>query len=142
MRIPSLLRELPAYVGASAVAFAVDFAILAALVNLAGLRVLLAAAISFVAGGVVLYFLSVRFVFRFRRLSNGAVELPLFVVLGLAGLAVNLAVMHVVSELAHIHFLVAKMGAAVCTFGINFALRRALLFTPLAATPRARGVVE
>jgi putative flippase GtrA len=30
----------------------------------------------------------------------------------------------------HLHYLVAKIGAAACTFFVNFVVRRLVLFTP------------
>lgn len=125
-------RELALYLAASFAAFAVDVGLLAALVKLAGWHYLAAAAASFIAGGVFLYVLCVKYVFRFRRIQDPTLELPYFVGLGLVGLAVNTAAMYAAVELAHVYFLLAKVGAAGCTCLVNFALRRALLFAPAA----------
>jgi putative flippase GtrA len=92
---------------------------------------LTAATTSFAAGGAFLYFVSVNFVFGFRRISNRAIELPLFLALGVAGLIVNTTVMFVAVEKVHLHYLVAKVAAAGCTFTVNFLLRRNLLFSRL-----------
>jgi len=123
--------ELLLYGAASAAALLVDAGLLTALVERAGWQYLTAAVVSFAAGGVFLYFVSVTWVFRFRRIGNPALELPLFVGLGLAGLVVNIAVMFVAVETAHVHFLVAKAAAAACTFTTNFLLRRNLMFSRL-----------
>jgi len=121
--------ELLLYAGASAAALVLDVAVLTALVERAGWPYLAAAASSFIAGGVFLYVLSVRFVFPLRRIGNPVVELPLFVALGLAGLVVNTAVMFAAVEAVHVHYLIAKAGAAACTFTTNFLLRRNLMFS-------------
>jgi putative flippase GtrA len=134
----SLLREIPSYFGASAIALCVDVGTLAALTKIAGWHYFAAAAISFTAGGVVLYLISVRFVFGFRRVERGVLELPLFILLGVIGLGVNLAVMRLGVEYAHAGLLVAKGAAASCSFVVNFALRRALLFAPAAIVSNGR----
>lgn len=130
--LPPLMRELLAYGLSSAAAFATDIGLLAVLVRYAGLHYLAAATISFVSGALVLYLLAITVVFRFRRIDNRTLELTYFVALGGAGLAVNVAVMAAVVELAHLHFLAAKVIAAGCTFLVNFLLRRQLLFVPAA----------
>ena len=121
--------ELLLYAGASGAALVLDVAVLTALVERAGWPYLAAAASSFIAGGVFLYVLSVKFVFPLRRIGNPVVELPLFVALGLAGLVVNTAVMFAAVEAAHTHYLIAKAGAAACTFATNFLLRRNVMFS-------------
>lgn len=124
------------YALASGAALLVDVSLLAGLVSGAGWPYLPASAISFVAGGLALYLLSITVVFRFRRVPNPALELPLFVVLGLAGLAVNCLIMFVAVGTLHVGYLAAKGGAAVCTFSVNFLLRRNAMFTRL---PRSGG---
>ena len=126
------ILELLLYAAASAAALAVDVGVLALLVSQAGWGYLPAACVSFTVGGVFLYFVSIRFVFRFRRITNRAMELPLFVGLGLAGLVVNTVVMFVAVEGANLHYLLAKGAAAGCTFATNFVLRRRLMFARLA----------
>ena len=49
--------------------------------------------------------------------------------MGIVGLGVSVAVMYAVVEGGNLHYLLAKICAAGCTFGVNFALRRLLLFT-------------
>jgi putative flippase GtrA len=120
--------EFLAYALASAAALGVDGGLLSVLVGWAHWNYLLAAATSFVCGGIFLYFISVRVVFRFRRINRAALELPLFVGLGAVGLFTNVLVMYIAVEGAHIHYLIAKGAAAACTFITNYLLRRHLLF--------------
>jgi putative flippase GtrA len=42
---------------------------------------------------------------------------------------VNLVVIYVAVDTMGIPLLLAKLGAAACTFGVNFLLRRQFLFT-------------
>lgn len=116
----------------SAVALAIDAAILQVLVKQAGWHYLRASAVSFIAGAGVAYLLSVRFVFRFRRLSNRAVEFSYFLALGVVGLLVNAAAMSIAVTGVGLGLITAKLFAAICTFTTNLVLRRGLLF----AAPR------
>lgn len=128
-----LLQQAAGYVGASALAFVADISILALLVSELEVPYLPAAAISFTAGTVVVYWLSIRHVFDYRRLADWRREFSIFAALGLVGLAVNLAAMFVLVSGVGMHFLLGKVGAASCTFAVNFLLRRWALFTPRTA---------
>lgn len=129
-RLKELLLESGKYLGAAVLALAVDATALWVLTSYCGWNYLLAAITTFVVGGVVLYALSVSFVFSHRRTTKRAVELPSFVALGLVGLIVNLLVIRFGVEAARLSVLHAKLAASMCSFGVNFALRRVLLFSP------------
>ena len=101
-RLNAPLLEIVTYGLATSIAFAVDLSLLTLLVTYGGVFYALAAAISFIVGGVVLYFLSVRFVFRFRRVANHKLELSYFVMLGVAGLMVQTVVMIAVDQRLHV----------------------------------------
>jgi putative flippase GtrA len=109
--------------------------LLALLVSAANVHYLVAASISFICGGAVVYALSVVYVFRFRRVENRALELSVFVALGAAGLVVNAAVIYLAVSAGHLHFMIGKVLAAGCTFCTNFVLRRYFLFSPTLAPP-------
>lgn len=122
--------ELIRYGLVSACAFTVDVALLWILAKQLGVHYLLAASISFLAGGLVAYLLSIRFVFRHRRVQTRSIEGSAFVALGIAGLAVNIAIMALAVGAADAPLLVGKAAAACGTFGVNYLLRKHLLFTP------------
>ncbi len=128
-----LARELLGYAVASAVAFAVDLAVLEALVRLAGWHYLVAASASFTAGAAVAYLLSVRYVFSYRQLDDPRLEFAGFVGLGVAGLIVNAAVLYATVGRAGLGLVAAKVVAAGGTFLTNFTLRRRILFVPARA---------
>jgi putative flippase GtrA len=125
------IREVGFYGAASACALAVDVGMLQLLSAVLGIHYLAASAISFVAGGVVLYFLSVKFVFTSRRVDSRTLELSFFLALGLIGLVVNAAVIYVAVGPLHAPLLAGKFAAAGFTFSTNFVLRRYLLFSPV-----------
>jgi putative flippase GtrA len=133
-----LARELIRYVGASAAALALDFSLLWLQVAVIGVPYLAAAAISFLCGTALVYWASVSHIFGFRRLESARNEFAIFLAVGLVGLAINLGVIHIGVSRLGLHYLLAKVGAAGCTFLANFAMRRWLLFTPWARAPAAR----
>jgi putative flippase GtrA len=98
--------------------------------TLLGVPYLVAAAISFSVGTVLLYWGSTRYVFRFRRLGDSRKEFWAFLFIGVAGLAVNLLAVYLLVEYLKLHPLIAKVGAGAMTFLANFGFRRFLLFTP------------
>ena len=124
------LREVLVYGAGAAAAFAVDVALLAALVELLGVHYLLAATVSFTAGTVVVYLVSVRYAFAYRRFNRANVEFTIFAALGGVGILVNLLVMYAGVQGLHLHYLLAKILAAGVTFSTNYGTRRLLLFTP------------
>jgi putative flippase GtrA len=127
--VRATIEDLLRYAVASAAALAVDVGLLTLLVSHARLPYLPASALSFTAGAVLLYLVCVKFVFRYRRVPTPVLELPLFVALGLVGLAVNCLVMYLGVSQLHENYLLAKALAATFTFGTNFALRRVGMFS-------------
>ena len=123
------VREVFAYSAASAVGLAVDVGLLWSLVELAGWHYLLAATIAFVGGTVVVYLLSVGFIFRHRRIKDRRLEFALFATIGVLGVMVNLVVLKVAVDVADVHYLIGKLASIAFTFSLNFGLRRGLLFT-------------
>jgi putative flippase GtrA len=136
MNLRALLAlEVVRYGIISVVALTVDIALLALLTQAFALHYLIAATCSFLAGGVVAYLLSIRFVFRYHRMQVRMFEAAAFVALGVAGLIVNTVVMTLVVGEAGASVLTGKLAAAGLTFGVNFLLRKLVLFTPREASP-------
>ncbi len=122
-------NELAAALPVAAVALAVDVATMHGLVSLLGAHYLTAATAGFTLGVLVNYALSVRFVFRHRRIESRRQELAVFVLIGLCGLAINAAALAVAVEILGRHYLIGKTMASGLTFLFNFGVRRQLLFT-------------
>ena len=90
---------------------------------------LASSAISYTAGGVVHYLLSVTLVFRNRRLSDRWTEFAAFFCLGLLGLAATQAILKLSVEGLGMTYATAKLGAVGASFTLNFVARKALLFS-------------
>ena len=133
-----LLKEAVGYGLASAIALAVDAGVLFVLVHFFGWWYLGAATVSFAAGVVITYLISVRLVFKHHRIESRHREFLAFVLIGVIGLAVNLAIMFVAVSLFGWNYMIGKGAAACGTFLCNFGLRRQVLFS--ASRVQASGV--
>ena len=114
---------------ASALALAGDFGTLVVLTELAGVYYLTSAAAGFTVGILIAYVLSVRWVFSKRRLADASTERAIFLLIGLAGLAINHVVMFALTEIALLPYAVSKIGSAGLVFAFNFSIRKIVLFT-------------
>ena len=121
------IAEFAKYFAASAIAFATDGGLLA-LATRAGLAYPLAAAVGFLAGLAVAYWLSIRWVFEARSLNNGLAEFVAFASIGIAGLGLTELVLWGTIEHLAWSLALAKVAAAGCVFLFNFGARKALLF--------------
>jgi putative flippase GtrA len=121
--------ELLRYLAVSAIALAVDTAAL--LLAASFVHYLWAATLGFLLGAVTSYLLSVRWVFRHRRLAAfPKTEFAAFAAVGVAGLGLNNLAIYVAVEHAGLGLLAAKAVAAMLTFSFNFGLRKWGLFRP------------
>lgn len=128
-RSARLTREFAGYLAASLVALAVDLGSFSL-----GLRVLhlgwpLAATLGFVLGVAVAYGLSIRWVFRQRRMADRqGHEFALFLLVGVCGLGLTQLVLWIGIGNLHLQPELVRMGAAGVTFAFNYAVRTLLLF--------------
>lgn len=121
--------ELLRYLAVSGVALAVDTAGLLLAANF--VHYLWAATFGFVLGATTSYLLSVRWVFRHRRLAAfPRTEFAAFAGVGVAGLGLNNLAIYAAVEHAGLGLLMAKAVAAMLTFSFNFGLRKWGLFRP------------
>ena len=121
--------ELLRYFAVSAVALAVDTTALLLAANV--MHYLWAATLGFLLGAVTSYLLSVRWVFRHRRLAAfPKTEFAAFAAVGVAGLGLNNLAIYAAVEHAGLNLLMAKAVAAMLTFSFNFGLRKWGLFRP------------
>ena len=125
----SMITEGFRYVAAGALALALDFGAYAGLIRLADVHYLVAAPIGFSLGLALIYFLSVRWVFRERRLGDARVEFAVFAAIGVTGLALNQLIIWLGVEKAGLAYETAKLVSAALVFGFNFGSRKLALFT-------------
>ena len=128
-----MLRDLALYGFASAAALTVDWTVLTLLVR-HGVSAAAAAAIGFSLGMLVTYAASIGFVYADRRQGSKVRELTLFVLIGLAGLGLNVLLICAFGSLLGLAAPIAKAPTAGIVFLFNFAARRAMLFAVPGAT--------
>ena len=128
-RFRGIAHESARYFGASALALAIDFGVFIGLIRLFGVHYLVAAPIGFMLGLATIYGLSIRWVFRQRRLKDARLEFALFSALGLAGLVLNEAIVYSCVEFLAFPDWLAKIGSAGAVFCFNFISRKLMLFT-------------
>ena len=128
-RLAAVSGEFWRYLLASVVALALDFGLLWLLTSRLGLHYLTSSAISYSAGAVLHYAISVRLVFRERRVSDRRKEFLGFFAIGLMGLAANQLVMRAAVEVLEQSYLIGKVAAVGVSFILTFVMRRAVLFT-------------
>lgn len=122
------LHEFIRYGFASAIALIVDGVLLWLLTEFLGFSYLLSGAISFTAGLIVVYLLSVFWVFERRLVRSRAAEFAIFALIGLVGLAFNEAILYLFTSLLGVYYLVSKVASVVVVFSWNFAARKWILF--------------
>jgi putative flippase GtrA len=108
--VKTLIREALLYTSMSAVLPCVDIALLWILVHYISWSYLLAATVSFSAGILVGYILSVKAVFTYRRLKNQRIEFASLAGVGIVGLAINDAAMSLGVGYLGEHYLAAKVA--------------------------------
>jgi putative flippase GtrA len=116
------------YLACSALALAVDTGVYFGLLKLM-VPYATAAACGFACGLWVAYVLSVRFVFKTRRLRSERIEFVVFAAVGLFGLGLTEALLWFMIEISGTDALHAKLMTAGFVFASNFTLRKLILFT-------------
>jgi putative flippase GtrA len=122
------IQEALRYGAVSAFGLTVDISILWVLIHYLACGYLWAATMSFVAGLLVGYALSVILVFKYRRLKDPRLEFASFAAIGAVGVAINAAAMTIGVKYLGLHYLIAKCGSACFTFLWNYLARRQFLF--------------
>lgn len=124
----AVLQEGLRYFLASALALALDFALLTALVEWAHWHPLIAASLGFAAGTLVTFVISSAWVFRQHSYSHWSAGLAVFALIGVSGLLVNLMLIWLGTEALGWDYRLAKLGAAGGSFLFNFCARKLALF--------------
>ena len=117
-------EEFLRYTAAAGIALGVDVGLLFVLTEFGGLHYLVSATIGFLGGLIVNYFLSVRFVFAKRTLTNETHELFIFSSIGILGLIVHNGLLWTLTEWVGLYYLVSKIIATGFVFLWNFTVRK------------------
>ena len=124
-----LSRELPRYIVAGSVAFAVDFSVLYVFTEFVGLHYLISNLLSNSCGFVVVYTLNTRWVFSYRKYDQTTTEVSIFIVIVVIGVGVNELILALIVEEFSQSYLIAKLWATGVVFMFNFVARRYFLFS-------------
>ncbi|MDO5836614.1 MAG: GtrA family protein [Methanobacterium sp.] len=109
-------------------AFIVDFSSLFFLTYFLGIYYLVSAAIAFVFGLIINYFLSISWVFNRRTINNRKIEFGAFTLIGIVGIFLNELFIWFFTENIQIYYLSSKIIAAVIILFWNFFARKYALF--------------
>ncbi len=112
----------------SVIAFIVDFGLFFLLTNIAHIHYLISNGISFTNGHVVNYVLSVTWVFKNRKYESRRVELTLFFIIGIVGIAFNELFLWLFTDIAGIYHLTSKIITIVIVYFINYFMKKYILF--------------
>lgn len=122
-----LLAQVMKFGVVGALAFVVDYGLLALLTEVFGVNYLVSATISFTASVVFNYAASMRYVFTHKEGMSRRREFAIFVVLSAIGLLINNGCMWAGVELLGVHYLVVKIAATAVVMVWNFMTRKVFL---------------
>lgn len=109
-------------------AFIVDWGSLYVLTEFFEIYYLISAAISFVLGLFVNYFISIIWVFGNSTVSNRWIEFLIFTIIGIIGLALNEVIMYLGSNVLELYFMFSKLCSTGIVFFWNFYARKIILY--------------
>lgn len=112
----------------STIGFAVDFALLVFLVEVAGIHYIVSATIGFAVGTTITYFFSVHWIFSHRNLTRKSAEYMVFIGVGVVGIILNDVLLWFFTDILSIYYMVSRMLGGVMVFFWNFLARKRLLF--------------
>ncbi|MBU9736560.1 GtrA family protein [Diplocloster agilis] len=107
-----------------AIAFLIDYAIMIALTELAGINYLVSSGISFTISVIVNYILSITIVFKPKKDANKTKEFIIFVFLSVIGLGLNQLLMYIQVDILAIFYMLAKIVATAVVMIYNFITRK------------------
>ena len=104
-----------------------DYGLLFALTEWAGLYYLLSSMLSFSISTIFNYVASVRWVFAVNQKYSKTRNFVLFVILSIIGLGLNALAMWLGVEFLHWHYMIVKIGATALVMVWNFITRKKVL---------------
>jgi len=116
------------YIIVGGLAFIVDFSSLFIFTEYLGIYYLISAALAFILGLIINYYLSVSWVFDKRTLNNRTLEFSVFTAIGIVGLGLNEIFMWFFTEELKLYYLISKIISAIIILFWNFIARKFTLF--------------
>lgn len=116
------------YTFVGGLAFIFDFSLLFFLTEYFNIYYLVSAAVAFLLGLTINYFLSVAWVFEKRSINSKQLEFFIFALIGIIGLALNELFMWFFTDMINIHYLFSKLISTALVFLWNFFIRKISLF--------------
>lgn len=110
-----------------ALAFCIDYGLLALLTEAFGVNYLVSATISFTVSVVFNYLASMRYVFTHKEDMSRRREFVIFIILSVVGLLINNVCMWAGVELLGVHYLIVKIAATAIVMVWNFVTRKIFL---------------
>lgn len=110
-----------------ALAFCIDYGLLALLTEAFGVNYLVSATISFTVSVVFNYLASMRYVFTHKEDMSRRREFVIFTILSVIGLLINNVCMWAGVELLGVHYLIVKIAATAIVMVWNFVTRKIFL---------------
>lgn len=110
------------------VSFLTNFGVFLVFVNFLGLHWFAANVAGFVAGTLMNYVLSVRFVFESRIFLRRHLEVFFTLIVSILGVAMETLLIHLGYEVMNLNLNLSKVGAAGVVFFWNYGARRFLIF--------------
>lgn len=110
-----------------ALAFCIDYGLLALLTEAFGVNYLVSATISFTVSVVFNYLASMRYVFTHKEDMSRRREFVIFIILSVIGLLINNVCMWAGVELLGVHYLIVKIAATAIVMVWNFVTRKIFL---------------
>lgn len=117
------------YTVVGGLAFVVDFGLLFVLTEYFRMYYLLSATISFIAGLLVNYLISLLWVFKGEGSDNKIKEFTYFALIGLIGLLLNSLFLWLITDCMGVYYMLSKMISAGLVYLWNFGARKYFLFS-------------
>ena len=122
-----LLAQFMKFGVVGAIAFAIDYGLLAFCTEILSINYLVSATVGFTVSVIFNYLASMRYVFSHKKGMSRKREFIIFVVLSIIGLIINNACMWAGVELLGWHYLIVKIGATAIVMIWNFVTRKIFL---------------
>ena len=103
-------------------------ALLFILTEFADINYLIAAIIAFTTGMLIVYLLSISWVFPNRSLKSRQKEIWIFFVIGVIGLGLNEVIIWSFTEFVNFHYMASKLISTMIVYFWNFFNRKYILF--------------